>query len=102
MLKEVQNFGQPLFLPLSSSETGLASLSGISISASTFDPRDPLQRPAGWAKLRTRRIIAKESVDRLNGTAEDTIVERREDRKREVGIKPILSLSSKEVRRRTS
>jgi hypothetical protein len=47
------------------------------ISPDTFDPSDPLKRPAGWTAVRARRLHRKEQLDRLRGVSEPSILERR-------------------------
>jgi hypothetical protein len=55
-------------------------VSDLDLGASSFDPYNPLKRPAGWADMRTHRVDELEAKDRSFGVDESIIARMRPER----------------------
>jgi hypothetical protein len=51
--------------------------SELVITSQNFDPNDISVRPKMWKEVRTKRLLIKEYVSRLEGILEDDIIENR-------------------------
>ena len=56
----------------------------IFINETNFDKNDEKVRPSGWSDLRSRRVLARERVDRLVGVSNDKIMGLHDERIRKV------------------
>lgn len=58
----------------------------LNVTSQNFDQSDSSVRPVGWVNLLARRVDERESRDRLAGTDDVTIVQRRQELTREVEV----------------
>lgn len=73
MLAEVRQHGQILGIK----EVKRPVVAAVVVSADNYSPDDLQKRPSGWRELRTKRVMLKDHIDRLNGVDEASIVEKR-------------------------
>lgn len=81
MLNEVAKHGQVLSLggyDYSSVQPG-----DLFFDEDEFNPRDPSARPKGWFEVRTKRVLIKEQMARLNGMDDDQLASLHEQREEE-------------------
>ena len=55
-------------------------VSSLDINSNNFYFPDPTKRPDFWAEVRTKRVMLKEHIERINGTSEDVIVSQRHNK----------------------
>jgi hypothetical protein len=82
MLAEVAKYGA--VSNFGNNSDNVIHASQLIINAQTFDPKDPKKRPVGWFEIRRQRVLVKEQVDRLNGVDEQTIIDMRAQREKDV------------------
>jgi hypothetical protein len=95
MVKEVATHGKVLGLKTGGrkrSATLQQDVSTFDINPDNFDAANPAKRPGFWTEVRTKRVMLKEHIDRINGTSESAIVDHRPIK--EIDVSCFLSLSN--------
>ena len=76
MLSEVAQFGTVLGLKAGGrkrSATLSQDAAELDVNADNFDAPNPEKRPPFWVEVRTKRVMLKEHMDRINGMSESSI-----------------------------
>ena len=73
--------GSPATTPYS--KLVLEPIQTLEFTPESFDASKSAPRPSGWEAVRQRRMHKREQLDRLRGVAEETIIERRQQRTKE-------------------
>lgn len=72
MVEEVNYFGRLLNVEALRVK-GSIERASVYVTADNFDPLDPGRRPLGWAAVRLRRVIARESLDERTDYAQRSL-----------------------------
>ena len=56
----------------------------IDFNEDNFEAYNPSKRPSVWADIRLKRVMLKEHLDRIGGTQESSIMEKRAGREIDV------------------
>jgi len=80
MLEEVRVHGQVQGLKTGGrkrSSTLQQDVSNLEVNSDNFDFPNPAKRPFFWNEVRTKRVMLKEHIERINGVPEATLTEKR-------------------------
>ncbi len=84
MIDEVTWLGRVQAIGETKARPGPDKAPYIIITATNFDPANPINRPKGWRDLLKTRVMVKEQYDRLHGTREEDIIKKRPTREADV------------------